>query len=113
MQCWPHHFDIATVVAFDPPGAGNPRSIVIGVSPGDHYYPQPYVYVSPYPLPKGATLPPLALGHWHTEGFVGAVAIAESIVALDDRREGVFAFVRAAYDAGRAQFGMIQPEQSQ
>src|SRR5258706_544687 len=113
-QCWPHHFDIATVVALDPPGAENARSIGIGLSPGDHYYPQPYVYVSPYSLPKGANtaLPPLALGHWHTEGFVGAVAIAESILALEDRRAGVLAFVRAAYDAGRPQLSMIVQEQT-
>jgi hypothetical protein len=102
VQCWPHHFDIATVVALDPPDAENARSIGIGLSPGDHYYPQPYVYVSPYPAPKGAIFPPLALGHWHTAGFVGAVAIAESILALDDRRAGLLAFVRAAYDSGRA-----------
>jgi hypothetical protein len=113
VRCWPHHFDIATVVALDPPGTENARSIGIGLSPGDHYYPQPYVYVSPYPAPKDAALPPLALGHWHTEGFVGAVAIAESILALEDRRAGVFAFVRAAYDAGRAQLGMMAAEQPQ
>jgi len=106
-RCWPHHFDIATVVALDPPGAATARSIGIGMSPGDHYYPQPYFYVSPYPLPKGAALPPLALGHWHTEGFTGAVALAESIVALDDRRAGVSGFVRSAYDAGRAQLGFV------
>jgi hypothetical protein len=111
--CWPHHFDIATVVALDPPGSDAARAIGIGVSPGDHYYPQPYIYVSPYPQPKGADLPPLPLGHWHTEGFVGAVAIAESIVALEDRRAGVSAFVRAAYDAGRAQLGMIETEKPQ
>jgi hypothetical protein len=113
VQCWPHHFDIATVVAFDPPGTENGRATGIGVSPGDHYYPQPYVYVSPYPLPKGAPLPPLPLGHWHTEGFVGAIALAESILALEDRRAGVLAFVRAAYDAGRIQLGIIEPEQPQ
>ena len=108
--CWPHHFDIATVLALDPAGTDNARSIGIGVSPGDHYYPQPYVYVSPFRQPKGATLPPLALGHWHTDGFVGAVAIAESIVGREDRRADVLAFVRAAYDACRADSGLGEPE---
>jgi len=112
-RCWPHHFDIATVVALDPPGAATARSIGIGMSPGDHYYPQPYFYVSPYPLPKGAALPPLALGYWHTEGFTGAVALAESIVALEDRRAGVSGFVRSAYDAGRAQLGLVEAERPQ
>ena len=94
-------------------GPKTARSIGIGMSPGDHYYPQPYFYVSPYPLPKGAALPPLALGHWHTEGFTGAVALAESIVALEDRRAGVSGFVRAAYDAGRAQLGLVEAERPQ
>ena len=108
VRCWPHHFDLATLLALDSPGTENARSIGVGVSPGDHYYPQPYVYVSPYPLPKGAALPPLALGHWHTEGFTGAVAIGESILTLDDRRAGVLAFVREACDAGRAQLGVTE-----
>ena len=110
---WPHHFDFATVVSFDPAGSENSRSVGIGMSPGDHYYPQPYFYVSPYPQLKNRDLPPLTLGHWHTEGFVGAVAIAESILALEDRRAGVLAFVRAAYDAGRARLGIIETEQQQ
>jgi hypothetical protein len=42
-------------------------------------------------------------GRWHTQGFVGAVATAEEILALDDRRAGVLAIVRAAYEGGRAQ----------
>src|SRR3954469_11644049 len=64
-RCWPHHFDMATLISFDEPDAAGARSIGIGFSPGDQYYPQPYLYVSPYPQPKGAALPPLGLGHWH------------------------------------------------
>ena len=33
-RCWPHHFDIATVVALDPPGAATARSIGIGMVRG-------------------------------------------------------------------------------
>jgi hypothetical protein len=104
--CWPHHFDFATLVSFDSADGGNARAIGIGWSPGDHYYSQPYVYVSPLPHQKSAPLPPLpAPGHWHTEGFTGAVATAEEILAQDDRRAGTLAFVRAAYDIGRAGSG--------
>jgi hypothetical protein len=110
-RCWPHHFDMATLISFDPPEAANARSIGIGFSPGDHYYPQPYIYVSPHPQPKGAALPPLALGHWHAEGFIGAIAIAESILALDDRSAGVSEFVRSAFDANRALIGVAPVEQ--
>jgi hypothetical protein len=99
IRCWPHHFDMAMVVTLPAPQGEAARSLGLGVSPGDQYYPQPYFYVSPSPQPKSAALPPLGLGHWHTEGFVGAVALAESILGLEDRRSSVLAFVRAAQGA--------------
>ncbi len=111
--CWPHHFDMAMVVTLPGLDAETARSMGIGVSPGDHYYSQPYIYVSPSPQLKGTGLPPLALGHWHTDGFVGAVAIAESILALDDRRAGVLSFVRTAHDACLAQPGLTETEKVQ
>jgi hypothetical protein len=101
--CWPHHFDIATLVSLNTAGGEASRSVGIGLSPGDQYYPQPYVYVSPWPHLKAAELPALPPpGHWHTQGFVGAVATADEILALEDRRGGLFAFVRAAYEIGCA-----------
>jgi hypothetical protein len=102
--CWPHHFDIATMVTLDAAGGENARSIGVGLSPGDHYYSQPYVYVSPWPHLNAAELPALPPpGRWHTQGFMGAVATAEEILTLDDRRACVLEFVRAAYDGGRVQ----------
>ena len=101
VRCWPHHFDIATLVSLDAAGGGTAGSVGIGLSPGDHYYPQPYFYVSPSPHPPVAELPALPpLGRWHTEGFVGAVATGEQILTLDDRRAGLRAFVRAACEIG-------------
>jgi hypothetical protein len=104
--CWPHHFDIATLVSFDAAGE-NARSIGVGVSPGDEYYPQPYVYISASPKLAVADLPLLPPpGHWHTEGFVGAVATAGEILMLDDRGPVLSAFVNAAFDIGRARLGV-------
>ena len=104
--CWPHHFDLALRINLDAAGSENARSIGIGLSPGDHYYPQPYVYVTPWPHLNATGLPELPLpGRWHTQGFVGAVVTAEEILALEDRRAGVLAFVRAACDGGRARLG--------
>ena len=108
VRCWPHHFDIATVDGFGQADGETARSIGIGVSPGDHYYHQPYVYVSPQPRLKAAGLPPLPPpGHWHTQEFVAAVATGEEIFTLEDRRAGVLTFVRAAYDIGRERLGAI------
>ena len=70
VRCWPHHFDIATLVSL-----GGERTIGIGMSPGDGSYAEPYWYVTPWPYPKGE-LPPLEHGSWHREGWTGAVLLA-------------------------------------
>ena len=111
VRCWPHHFDIATLLNFEPAEDGTARSIGIGLSPGDHHYHQPYVYVSPWPHLKAAGLPLLPPpGHWHTQEFVAAVMTGDQILALDDRRAGTLAFVRAAYDIGRERLGIAAPD---
>jgi hypothetical protein len=66
--CWPHHFDIATLIE-----RGEGRTIGAGFVPGDAQYPEPYWYVTPWPYPDASTLPPLPLGFWHRDGWVGAV----------------------------------------
>jgi len=68
VRCWPHHFDIATLIAH-----GGERTTGIGFVPGDVQYPDPYWYVTPWPYPDPTKLPPLPRGRWHTEGWVGAV----------------------------------------
>ena len=37
IRCWPHHFDLATLIVFDPdePEMDRARSITVGMSPGD------------------------------------------------------------------------------
>ena len=104
--CWPHHFDIATRVRLDP-GSGEPaRSVGVGFSPGDEFYAQPYVYISPSPRFDDGKLPDLPPpGHWHTQGFFGAVATGEEILAMQDRGRGLVAFITAAFDIGRARLG--------
>jgi hypothetical protein len=101
--CWPHHFDMATVVRLEAGNAGTAKSIGVGVSPGDEYYPQPYVYLSPWPRPDAAQLPKLPhIGHWHTRDFVAAVATGDEILALADRGPGMLAFITGAFEIGRA-----------
>jgi hypothetical protein len=66
--CWPHHFDIATLLT-----VREGVTIGVGLSPGDASYEEPYWYVTPWPHPAVAALPPLTRGTWHTKGWVGAV----------------------------------------
>jgi hypothetical protein len=98
VRCWPHHFDIAILVALEKGPAESARAIAVGVSPGDGYYAQPYLYVSAYPRPDTDNLPPLPPGgRWHTKDFFGAVATGIDLLALPDPRAGFDKIVDAAF----------------
>jgi hypothetical protein len=75
IRCWPHHFDLAMLL---PRGS---RTIGVGLSPGDEWRARPYFYVSPYPYPDPASLPPAPAGlRWHTDGWTGLVLTAEALL---------------------------------
>jgi hypothetical protein len=98
VRCWPHHFDLDTLVTIAPG-----HTTGIGFAPGDNFYDEPYFYVSVYPHPDAATLPALPpVGHWHTQHFTAAVATARRILAERDQGAAVDAFLRAASDAAIA-----------
>lgn len=104
-RCWPHHFDIATLVPLEEGDPEHARTVGIGVSPGDEHYAQPYAYVSPGPPLSPTDLPSApSPGHWHTQGFVGIVATGEAIVALPDR-QAFQAFLMEAFEVCRARLG--------
>ena len=67
---WPHHFDLGGAIRL-----GGDREIAVGLSPGDASYAEPYLYVTPYPIPIGATLPPLVAGGQWSTSFSGAVLV--------------------------------------
>jgi hypothetical protein len=95
VRCWPHHFDLDTLVTLAPG-----RTTGIGFEPGDAYYDEPYFYVSIYPAPDAASLPALpAVGQWHTQHFTAAVATATSVCAATDQGVAVEEFLRVAVDA--------------
>lgn len=77
VRCWPHHFDIATLVRL--PSGGALQTIGVGLSPGDESYQEPYYYVSPYPMPERRPRA-LSVGRWHTAGWSGAVLVGSDIV---------------------------------
>jgi len=94
--CWPHHFDIAVLVKLE--AGAEPRSIGVGLSPGDDYYAQPYFYLSPWPKPATSALLPLPPGGpWHTRDFFGAVATATDVLALPYPDAGLEQVLDAAF----------------
>lgn len=104
--CWPHHFDIATYVGLERGGSENAKGIGVGMSPGDESYAQPYFYINPWPHLDPKTLPAAPPpGHWHTEGFVGAIATGEEVLSLSDIDKGLLRFLAGAFDIGRSELG--------
>lgn len=108
VRCWPHHFDLATLIVIDDDtDAKSPRSVNVGMSPGDASYDQPYMYVTPWPKPVGP-LPNLEGGGvWHTAGWTGAVLLGGAITETDQASaqfERVNAFLRSAINAA---FGLL------
>lgn len=120
LNCWPHDFDLATRIVLDPdePSEAKRRSLGVGLSLGDSSYDEPYLYVTPSPEPLSVESEPLAgNGHWHTEGFVGAVLPAHRLPDTysgagpdhhaQEQAEQVFAFLRSAIAAGRGLLGVL------
>lgn len=106
VRCWPHHFDVATLLELDRPGGSETaRSIGVGLSPGDSSYSEPYFYVTPWPYPEEADLPRLpAGGFWHREGWLGAVLLSETLAGTSSngsQRRRIQEFLDAAVEASR------------
>lgn len=98
-RVWPHHFDLGQLVLLDPErGAERGRTIGLGLSPGDAYLAEPYLYVNPYPRPVGVELPDVDGGRWETHAFLGAVLPASEALASDGGAElAMVRFVSSAY----------------
>jgi hypothetical protein len=105
VRVWPHHFDIATLITVAPAvDAENARTVGVGMSPGDASYAEPYFYVAPWPHPDEhqteRALP--AGGHWHGEGWYGAVLTGSALLEAPHQHAALDAFLAAAISACRA-----------
>jgi hypothetical protein len=98
VRIWPHHFDIATLIALPNEANGEAKTIGIGLSPGDRSYGEPYWYVTPYPYPKDREhLPNLdGGGFWHAEYWVGAVLTASQFGEPEASIDQLSAFLNSA-----------------
>jgi len=111
VRCWPHHFDLATLINLDC-GEADPekaRSIGVGLSPGDGAYDEPYFYVNPWPPPDAEKLPALdGPGEWHTANWVGAVLPARNIVSApgDEQARRVAEHLEASLAACQRLLGL-------
>ena len=93
IQLWPHHFDVSMiwlpghkVPGQDPADEEHAdKQMNFGFAFGDESVPEPYFYVTAYPLP--AELPEVALPvgtEWKSDGFSGAVLLYSDLIATSD-----------------------------
>ena len=92
VRCWPHHFDLATLITLSGHGE-EARTIGVGLSPGDAGSNEPYYYVTPWPHPDASRLGSLSLGRWNTVGWTGAVLSASSFANVERQEELVRSFI--------------------
>jgi hypothetical protein len=100
VRCWPHDFDIATLIP-----VAHERTIGVGLEPGDSYYDEPYFYVNmhPYPSPAQVRSRPLwGRGIWHTREWTGAVLTGSRLEGASLQEWQVREFIDSAVSACRA-----------
>lgn len=110
IQVWPHHFDLSMlwlpggrIDGEDPDDEESAdKQMNFGFVLGDDSIPEPYFYVTAYPLPDAlpqTTLPPGTT--WQEEGFSGAVSLYGDVAAAHDPGGYLLALWRTLLDAGR------------
>jgi hypothetical protein len=97
VRCWPHHFDIATLIT-----VSDGKTIGVGMDPGDVYWQEPYFYANAYPS-ASPDAPRDALagnGVWNTRDWIGPVLPASRLAATNQDAQ-VDAFIQSAVSACR------------
>ena len=103
VRCWPHHFDIATLLT-----VRDGATVGVGMEPGDGYYDEPYFYVNANPQPSREMLTARLEGggQWHTHEWIGAVLPASRVSERGgEQEEQVLAFLHSAISACRSLVG--------
>ncbi len=110
IQLWPHHFDLSLlwlpgdkIPDQDPANEENvDKQMNFGFALGDAGIPEPYFYITAYPLPEGLPNTRLPAGTtWHSEGFSGAVLLYKSLLENSDANAYLLELWRGLLSAGR------------
>jgi hypothetical protein len=105
--CWPHQFDVATILPLSTPGLGGAKRIIgVGMAPMGAGIDEPYWYVGPWPPVPGRPTPPLeGGGYWHVDRWYAAVLPASTMLRAAEhatQATAVWRFVTSAVRASRA-----------
>ena len=110
IQVWPHHFDMAMlwlpgekILGMDPADEEiSEKQMNFGFAFGDAFIPDPYFYVTAYPLPDdlpGLSLPDGAF--WQSEGFRGVVLTYERLLQESNPQYFLISLWNGLLAAGR------------
>ncbi|MEQ9300849.1 MAG: DUF5996 family protein [Cyclobacteriaceae bacterium] len=102
IRCWPHHFDLATLIPVGTDDKGEiTKSIGVGLSPGDEGVEEPYLYVNVWPDIELEVLQQhvLPAGRWNTEGWSGAVLTYTELLNSSDQADIFTQFIEMAVAA--------------
>ena len=95
VRCWPHHFDIATILEVAPG-----KTVGVGMEPGDVVLRRAVLLREHVSVSGAAPTSTLPGGTWHSREWIGAV-LPGSRLGRDGQREEVAAFLDAAISEGR------------
>ena len=110
IQLWPHHFDLSMLWL---PGDKIPdqdpdneeyadKQMNFGFTFGDEGIPEPYFYITAYPLPEAFPSLDLPVGTtWQTEGFNGAVLLYKTLIQNEDPNHYLLTLWNKLLSAGR------------
>ena len=110
IQLWPHHFDLSMIwLPGEKIDGENPeneeqsdKQMNVGFAFGDSSVPEPYFYVTAYPLPAAMRETPLPSGSiWHGDGFDGAMVTYAHVAASDDPQAYLMTLWRDLLASGR------------
>jgi hypothetical protein len=112
IQLWPHHFDLSMlwlpgekIAGQDPQNEEySEKQMNFGFTFGDEGIPEPYFFVTAYPLPDGFPSLRLPAGSsWHTGGFNGAMLRYRSLIESSDPNAYLLDLWNGLLSAGREQ----------
>lgn len=110
IQLWPHHFDLAMlwlpgskVLDQEPENEEYAdQQMNFGFTFGDAGIPEPYFYITAYPLPQVFSSLALPAGsYWKSDGFSGAVLLYRTLMQVDDPTDYLLNLWNGLYAAGQ------------
>lgn len=110
IQVWPHHFDLSMlwlpgdkILGEDPVDEeAADKQMNFGFTFGDDGTPEPYFYVTAYPMPDDMHRVPLPAGaSWRTEGFSGAFLTYADLLETADPANDLSSLWSGLLAAGR------------